>query len=184
MKYSREYRPQDIASRGEFRDHLHGVFLDKDSGVLVSTDGRAMMTVPAIHCDSDVGGMIPTEAFDKADESGIRVTKNAAVVSSGGSTTVIKRPKPSAPFPDWKAACPSVKRGDSGTITIAINATLLNRLASAIGADEVGGEVTLTFSPQNYRQPMLVMAGVEKREKNDATGWIMPCANDWEPGKS
>lgn len=104
-----------------------------------------------------------------------------AVLPLTGRVKGTKAPKVGRPFPDWKKILPPYKADDKGTVTVALDATLLARLADAIGAANGRQRlVELTFPAVRRGEQMLDVILVKEcvfggdGEPPAATGVLMP----------
>lgn len=155
MRISRRYKPHLLCS--STFPHLSRPWLSVEEKRLYATDGHAIASFPA--------------KVD-ADET---------------SRVVGKRPVNAGPFPRPSAiatALPDIQPGDPGTVTVAFDVRLLNRVVEAIGVIADGDDrqvIEMTFlappsADHGVETQLVIRPVVGLGEKpNDAVAAMMPC---------
>jgi hypothetical protein len=171
VKIATRYRPEACVHKDiEERFNLVDPYLDVAAGVVVATDGHRLVAVPVETDPNDVSGYVSRELFKIARR---KVKLGPAAIEDRAEimTTGIVWPTEQArEFPEWRKVVPRWDERTPGTVTIALNATLLKGLADALGGD---GIVALTMKlDESESAPFLVRAlGGERGE----LGLLMPC---------
>lgn len=154
MKIPKE-RIEKAVSTDESRVSICNVFLE--NGNLVATDGRQMVVVTQESDPADVDGMIPTRVFGIARQMGattVRVGKKFFTFKdkAGEKVMSIQRPAYDIPFPNWRQLMDSRKK-EKPTITIALNPTLLYKVAQALS---MGNQELFTMKIFGEKDPIQI----------------------------
>lgn len=160
MKFRDEYIPELAAGDDSYREALKHVLLDVERKRLVSTNGHLMAFVPCEVSALDVGGLIPVAAIEYAREAAKQAGKEwieigcfDRCVCDGAS---FDRPTPEEPFPDLGRAALAPALNDPSTLTFALDARYLIRLARSLGEGKHKGPapVVLTVKLPTGDAPM------------------------------
>ncbi len=158
MKLDPEYKPELCVSTESDRWNLSAPYYDKDSGMVVATNGHHMVVVPAEVEEGDVAQHLPAEDLARARQPDM--------------------PPPEEPdrdrgrFPDWKAVKPEFEPFSPGTVTFGLNAAYLLEISRAMGAYR--DQVVLTVHAQDQLRPIFVTRS-EHFGPRHPFGILMPC---------
>jgi hypothetical protein len=184
MKIHPEYKPE-LVTHPIVEKCQHPMLFTEHSAV-VATDGSMLVVVPVEVEPGDISGPLQARAFEEARDLD-SVAESVSVKAGNGRVTVdddasFRRAQLPAEckFPDWKAVLPTFKRGDAGTVSVALDSKKLDAIHEAL---RCGGNygVVLTFKVDGTEaalEPILVkLNNVEHvdAEERQPTGLLMPC---------
>jgi hypothetical protein len=191
VKYDTNLKPDLIASTDDTRYQLEDPYLDVEAKRLVATDGSSLVAFPVEVDEGEesrwISGDLLRAVRRLAPNHKVPIHGNAA--EDGPSFPCVQQRGP-AGFPDWKRVVPSRQEGDPGTVTIALDAVRLLRLAVALGAQPkrdgramLAVTVQLERSPADHGPDSLIV-----RRLGAAAGGpfalLMPCSSAAVPGIS
>lgn len=145
MKMDPKFKPELCVSGDDSRYNLSRTYFDADRNVVVATDGRMLVAVPA--------------EVERGDAPGFCSPEDLRVARGEVSDKDAKWWKKKAKFPKYEQVIPEFQPGDEGTVTVALSAKYLLAIAQALAADHDG--VVLTFQHKDGMAglgPMLVRA--------------------------
>jgi hypothetical protein len=157
VKIEKHYRPELVVSKGKDASPLlTDPFLDAKNKRLVATNGAALVALPVVVDDGEASRYLACSLLKAArglgepeERAEIRDEK---VVRFG----VLWPTAQERTFPEWKKVVPKFARGVEGTVTFALNPSLLFAVAHAMGQD---GGVALTIelgATEDNPTPILV----------------------------
>lgn len=180
MKLPKNCKVESIVSDDKARLVLSQPYLDRENGVVVSTNGKAMAIVP-VECDeTDVSGHIPVEmvklsrktAWGKLTVGEMSVGQESVRVKD----VSVKRPELGT-YPKWEQVIPKAEpEGKAKRIRFGINAEMLRSLSQALGSDEVSLEIEFDTEGR-YKDEVCAAIRVQPLgapESGRAYGVIMP----------
>jgi hypothetical protein len=190
VKFSDRWFPE-LAVISEYettRPFLRHAWLDVAGKRLAATNGHLMIVVPCEVADLDVDGFVTVEAIEFARKalrrkgvgSEIAIGCGARLECDGAS---FDRPTVSqiGNFPPFAEVIPTWRPGADGTVTFAVDANYIKRLANILGDgadnEDRSAMVKLTMKlpgdePRMY-SPFFVTSNDD--EPGDAVGVLMPC---------
>ena len=186
MKIQKRMKIELAASKDSKRYVLNEPYLDMEDrltgkGTLVATDGQICAIVPVELDENDSEGYVSADVLKANrkqgfDSNSVTVNgkaqfENGDTMSRHGKIAVGEAYK----YPNWRAIVPNFE--NSKTVSVALDAKLLNRLADAIGTEGV----VLTFAVENDGQVFDAIevkptstGKVKVSTEHDAKGIIMP----------
>jgi len=160
-------------SEEESRYTLNGVFYDVKKERLVATDGHMLAVLPHKAEASDVGGVIPTDAFRDARKLAKKAKKrktDLAILQEADTITFSVEGLQSATFdlvkgqfPNYEAIIPK----EIPKFTVALNAELLYKLAMALQEESM-----IVHLHIGDKDSVIV---VKPSAAKDSIGLLMPC---------
>jgi hypothetical protein len=178
MRMNPSFRPELVVSKDPTRPHIGHVYLERDatvatSGVVVATDGHALVCIPVAVSPADTDGQVSADALAAARKTApkgadMELTATDDRELAGGIER--KRPAKMA-FPPHRQVTPNVATMER-PVTIALNAEYLLAIAKAIGAADKKGNkgVEITFDAADPLSPIIV----QDDSAGDAYGVLMP----------
>lgn len=175
MKISKTYRPERLVSKGkEPNPLLTDPYLDAKAERLVSTNGQALVALPVETEKAERSRYLSCSLLEAArglgDPELPANIEDQEVVEFG----VLWPTAQERTFPDWKALVPKWSRGSPGTVTFALNADLLHKIAGAMGVAGVCLTIELGRAEGNP-SPIVVQPLSERAEE---LGLLMPMLAD------
>lgn len=175
MKIRKVYRPEMVVSKGkEPNPLLTDPFLDAAAERLVSSDGRALVALPVEIEKAERSRYLACSLLKAARGLGEpelpAEIHDQEIVEFG----VLWPAAQERAFPDWKALLPRWKRGSPGTVTFALNADLLFKIATAMGV--AGVCLTIELGRAEGRPSPIVVQPLS--EHDEEIGLLMPVAAD------
>lgn len=178
MKLHKECKVELAASKDVSRHSITEPYLDitDGKGVLVSTNGQTLVTVPVELSPDDVAGYVSLavlkaarKAAPRSDTADIALAGKTAALADG---TTMPRTALDYQFPNWRAVVP--EQYTAPAAVIALDAKLLWELAQSMGTQGVcltikDGESAILVSPAGAGR------SGEIRPANDGSrGVLMP----------
>lgn len=186
MKFEARYQPEAcVMSTYQGRPHMEHVWFDADRKRLLATNGHLAIVVPCEVEDDDVSGFVPVAAIEfarnKRDPDDLRPETIELHcrehIECEGAT--FERPKPEKEFPPVDQASAKGRRGDPQTVTFAVDARYLYKLACALGGGEVDSgvhvNVLITIKHTDGGDQAVEAMHVEALDAGVATASLMPC---------
>ncbi len=137
MKIRAIYKPEAVVSKDPDQFTLRDPYLDVAAKRLVSTDGVRLVALPVEVEPDERNGYVNCELLKigrkKAKDDLIDVREKEHIEPFGITWPCSQARE----FPDWRKTLPSFKEGAPGTVTVAINASLLKGLGDALGSEKV-----------------------------------------------
>jgi hypothetical protein len=189
VKFSDRWFPElAVASKYAVRPQLEHAWLDTAKKRLAATNGHIMILIPCEIDDGDTDGFVSVAAIewararlrDKGVGNDIQIACGDRLACDGAS---FDRPtvEHCTAFPPVDQAMPDQRPGDAGSVTFAVDANYIKRLANALGdgrddEDRVA-MVKLTMKLPAHGEPMHTPLLVTSNddEPGDAIGALMPC---------
>jgi len=188
MKFDSRWFPElAVASKYSARPQLEHAYLDTGRKRLAATNGHIMVLVPCEIEDGDTDGSVSVAAIEWARErlrdkgvgQDIQIACGERLVCDGAS---FDRPKEEVgAYPPVDQAMPDQRPGAPGSVTFAVDANYIKRLANALGhgrddEDRVS-MVKLTVKLPAAGEPMIAPLFVMSNDDDpgDAVGVLMPC---------
>jgi len=172
MKTKAKYEIEQAASTDDLREALYNVHLDVENKLLVATDGRILVVVPAEIDKDEIGGPITPEAFKSArkgitpkqKENGQEINivcqdTELKTYTKNGLVT-LQRPQ-NIIYPKYKQIIPT----NEASIKITFNPELLMRIAKAIGSKKL-----VTLEIKDELSPIKICS----EKETTAFGILMP----------
>jgi hypothetical protein len=175
MKYEAKLSQMAVATG---KDKLESLFFEKESGLVIATDGHILATHRVA---VDVSGAVPVEALAAAKKapakSDTRIDLSdpqTAVVTSngkflGGYTRILDS------IPRWRAVFPNYGKLRRPEVQIALNPALITKLAAALGSDAKSEGILLSFDldeATTTTKPVVVTCLL--KDEPTSIGLIMP----------
>ena len=145
MKLSLRYKIESACSTDPLQSGgvLQRMALDcsTDQPVLVATNGRILAVVP-VTAEREEAGFVTGEALKAARKATPKKAETMELLCNGSLAVpngpTFPRPNDGLQFPRWQAVVPT----DAPVMTIALDVTLLARLAEALGTKTVILEIS------------------------------------------
>lgn len=167
MRILKHFRPEKAIDKDVGRPELLNAHLDVERGVIEATDRHIVVRIPVEVEEGDVSGPVTADALTSSRRGTERVICEVdALVTDVAS---YRRPRPLSPFPDLTALIPE---DEQVVWSVGVNAALLFRLATAMGADEVVLEFTGVGDVEDKLRPVRVTPLGKKSQ--GALGLLMP----------
>jgi hypothetical protein len=146
MTIKLETHIEEAASTDKSRPQLRGVYHDAQNGKIVAADGWIMAVVPVKSDgdDSAIVGLDTVKEAWRANKRGPELELSKNEVKFEEATGIVTSRTVEGHYPDYQQIIPKDEIGDEGTITIALNPSLLLRLAKAMGASGKRSGVAIT----------------------------------------
>jgi len=152
MKLPRNCLIESVFSTSPTRLPLTAAHLNKEKGLLIATNGIALISMPVQTGEHDASGYVTKEALKAARKSTPRGATHAEMTANGqfimpdGSTL----PRPTSDhlreFPNTDFITDSAREGDV-RFKLRLNAAMLLQLADAMGSEAVEIEIRGDSSP-------------------------------------
>jgi hypothetical protein len=184
MKIHPEYKPE-LVTHPIVEKCQHPMLFTADAAV-VATDGSMLVVVPVEVESGDVSGPLQARVFEEAHDldgvaESVSVKAGDFRVSVDDDVSFRRVQLPiDCKFPDWKAVLPTFKRGDSGTVSVALDSKKLDAIHEALRRFGNYG-VVLTFKVDGTEaalEPILVNLNNAEHidaEERQPAGLLMPC---------
>lgn len=174
MHFDKDHKIEKVVGSDCTRAPLLNVRLDCERKVLVATDGTCLAVVPCTVDPGDTTGAVTPEVL-KAARSEAKGVKKEPNVTAGENFVLpsgVTMPRPAGDgYPDWAAVLARCKPNADTATLVAIDVSLLVRVAQALGTERV----VLTVPPANG--PVIVQPADEVGSEN-LMGVVMPLRRD------
>jgi hypothetical protein len=187
VKFDSRWFPElAVASKYSARPQLEHAYLDTGRRRLAATNGHIMVLVPCEIEDGDTDGLVSVAAIEWARDrlrnkgvgQDIQIACGERLVCDGAS---FDRPVAEGSYPPVDQAMPDQRHASPGSVTFAVDANYIKRLANALGEgrdDEdrvsmVKLTVKLPAAGEPMQQPLFVTSNDD--DPGDAVGVLMPC---------
>lgn len=161
MKLHKEAKIEAITTSDKQRIALREAFLDisPDGAKLIATNGKAMAVIPVEVSPDDHAGYVSKDVLKAARKAAGRLTDvqvalNGAAQLPNGITMPRDGEAKDSQFPNWRKVWPNFE--GKPTVTLAIDAHMLAKLAEAMGTTGVKLTVCPQQEGESFVRPVLV----------------------------
>lgn len=163
MRFDKKYKPELGVSKDITREHLTGVRLDVEAGLLISTNGHYLTAIECTPEDGDTSATVTTDAITSARKLAGRgepasiAVNDKAKLTNGAEMPLTRNQQ----FPPWQ----QVVKGAGGEtpVSVAFSGKYLKQIIEALG----NADIMLEINPDDQLQPIMIRAlgkdfGVQK----------------------